>query len=213
MRSNRSAPSSGSGSLSSEGSTRHAVLNVWRISSRAASSFIGFTSVRGVCDLLVSGMSTGSDYIALRRALELRSHVTVLNDRRLQTWLDCEIGGYGVLADVVSLHELLGVTPNDPLVQQITSYRTQYGTVFEEPERLSDPPRLIAHFFVEPISELEHLAEHARKAQWAGPLLSIDFGPHASVHDYPKKAAFPVGVFDRILNGFLRAVDAVAGRA
>ena len=142
---------------------------------------------------------------ALRRALAARTSPRVIGSAAHRRWLDCELGGYGVLADIQPLHVLLGAAPEDPIVRRVASYRTQIGTVFEP-----SGARTIVHFFVESIGELESLAHHARRG--SSTLLTVDFGPHAAVANYPHSADFPADVFDRIVRGFLNAVDDLEGR-
>ena len=136
----------------------------------------------------------------LRRALAARSSPGVVADPVLRRWLDCELGGFGVLTDIQPLHVVLAADPAHPIVHRVAAYRTQIGIVFAP-----EGPRSFAHFFVEPIGELESLARAAKDS--TGTLLTVDFGPHATVESYPRSADFPTDVFDRIVRGFLTALD------
>jgi hypothetical protein len=151
----------------------------------------------------VSQLEADTAHDALRRALLARSSPNVITSPLLRRWLDCELGGYGVLADIQPLHVRLGAPADDPVVRRVAAYRTQIGTIIAPPR-----PQPIAHFFVEPIGELESLAQHARGAD--GTLLTVDFGPHAAVASYPRSAEFPCEVFERIVQGFLSTLDELA---
>lgn len=148
----------------------------------------------------MSSPDADAPHAALRRTLAARSTPGVIANPVLGRWLDCEIAGYGVLADIQPLHVLLGADPDHVLVHRVAAYRTQLGTVFEP-----SGARSVAHFFVEPIGELERFAGHARGT--TGTLLTVDFGRHAAVASYPQSADFPADVFDRIVRGFLAALD------
>jgi hypothetical protein len=143
---------------------------------------------------------TENSHDALRRALAARSIPSVVTDPVLRRWLDCELGGYGVLTHIQPLQAGLGAAADHPVVHRVAAYRTQVGMVFG-----STGARPFAHFFVEPIGELESLARAARGS--GGTLLTIDFGPHAGVENYPRSADFPSDVFERVVRGFRTALD------
>lgn len=145
----------------------------------------------------------GTSHDALRRALDAHSSPSAIAGPILRRWLDCELGGYGVLTDIQPLHVVLGAAPGHPVVHRVAAYRTQIGILFAP-----SAPRSFAHFFVEPIGEIETLARAARGS--GGTLLTVDFGPHAAVNDYPRAADFPADVFERIVRGFLAALDDLA---
>ena len=88
-------------------------------------------------------------------------------DPVLRRWLDCELGGFGVLTDIQPLHVVLATDPAHPIVDRVAAYRTQIGIVFAP-----EGPRSFAHFFVEPIGELESLARAAKDS--TGTLLTVD---------------------------------------
>lgn len=148
----------------------------------------------------MSDGETETSHDALRRALAARSSPNVIMDPVLRRWLDCELGGYGVLTDIQPLHVVLAAPAEHPVVHRVAGYRTQIGIVFGP-----SGSRSFAHFFVEPIGELESLARAARGS--GGTLLAVDFGPHAGVENYPRSADFPTDVFERIVRGFLITLD------
>lgn len=120
-------------------------------------------------------------------------------------WLELELQGYGSLGSVSSLHEALGVPPDDRLVVHVFAYRSQPGQIVEGTEGTGRPFR---HFFVEALGDIVAAAERAKRGELGG--LRLDFG-RPDLPNYPGAGVFPSGVFERVLLGFRAALHLQLG--
>ena len=130
----------------------------------------------------------------------------VFNDAHLRShvlWLGYELDGYG-FAGLRTLHEALGLPPEDRLVKHVSAYRSQRGQIVEGGQPTGRP---FQHFFVEPLAEVVQAAN--RVQQGASSELRLDFGGH--VPNYPTAGLFPSDVFDRLLLGFRAALHLQLG--
>jgi hypothetical protein len=121
-------------------------------------------------------------------------------------WLELEQGGYRDLLAVRPLHEVLGVPAGDRLAAHVGAYRTQRGFDTSPGHGL----REFSHFFVEPLPELLSARDRVRRSA-ATSGLELSFGAHASMPDYPTSGEFARDVFERILAGFLAALQLQLG--
>jgi hypothetical protein len=129
-----------------------------------------------------------------------------VNDDVRCRWLTLELRGYDEHVDSRALHYVLGVPPDHRLVAHVTAYRTQRG-VDATP---GQPAVEFRHFFIEPLSALE--AARAKVATAAGgSTLLLDFGRHPRDAHYPTAGEFTRGIFDRIVIGFVAALQLQLG--
>jgi hypothetical protein len=150
---------------------------------------------------LRASLTPSTDPIAAA-ALARRLFEEAEDDVRVR-WLDLELRGYEpALSAIGPLPRVLCVPPHDRLAAHVAAYRTQRA------ER-HGPPDLV-HFFVEALPELVAARQRARSA--AGPELELAFGPDPGSGEYPATATFPRNVFDRVLDGFLAALQLELGR-
>jgi hypothetical protein len=149
---------------------------------------------------LRAGLAPTSDFIAV--ATEARRLFEDAGDAVRVRWLNLELGGYEpAMSTIGPLHRVLGVPPHDRLAAHVAAYRTQRGSR----EGGSD----LAHFFVEGLAELIVTRDRASRA--SGAQIELSFGAAAGSPDYPATATFPRDVFERVLGGFLAALDLQLG--
>jgi hypothetical protein len=115
-------------------------------------------------------------------------------------WLGFELNGYDHSVDVVPVHVVLSVPPNNRLATQVAAYRTQRGQAAAADGRIVE----FRHFFVEPLRNL--LATRADVAQAGGGRVELQFAVSAATPDHPPYGSFSPDVFDRVVGGFVAAL-------
>lgn len=121
-------------------------------------------------------------------------------------WLTLEACGYAEHVDARALHQVLGVSNDHRLVAHVTAYRNQRGVDATPGHRSVE----FRHFFVEPLSALE-VARANLAASAGGFTVLLDFGPHPRDASYPTTGEFSRGVFDRVVTGFVAALQLQLG--
>jgi type III restriction enzyme len=109
-------------------------------------------------------------------------------------WLAYELKGYTAGGGPRPLHELLGLAPEHRLVTQVNAYRAQESLRREG----DDGAAPVAHFFIEPVSELVSAQARVRELGASIKSVRLEFG------DGSPPGEFGTDTFERILLG-LRA--------
>jgi hypothetical protein len=118
-------------------------------------------------------------------------------------WLEFELRGYA--STFAELPDALGVSPVDPLLLLIKSYRVQAVRALYQ----GRPPLSSHHFFVEALGELVAAQGHVRSLP--GPVFRLDFIDNAGHPELPYAGETDRFVFDRILLGFRAALHLQLG--
>ena len=149
----------------------------------------------------LNGAALGGGLSPVASAQEARQLFLDVDDGTRAHWLDLEIGGYGNLADIQPLHEVLRVSANDRLVAHVAAYRTQRGVELTPGAQ----PVVFAHFFVESLGELTEARDRVKRSGGTS-TLDLGFGSHEGRSNYPARLEFPRDAFERICGGFLAAL-------
>lgn len=110
-------------------------------------------------------------------------------------WVHHESNGYGEAATAASLSELFGVAPDSELVRAVIRARVRLGR-FQASGRVVSWP----HFFVEPLVELQQLAERVGRSGVADIIVELRNAPGSAG---PTELAFPRSVFHDVVRSVL----------